>query len=250
MLSDAQLLRYARNILLPQVDVAGQERLLGSRVAVVGAGGLGTPVLQYLTAAGVGSLTIIDRDDIEETNLQRQVIYDDTQIGQAKVACAAEAVKRLNPEVRVTTQQVALDEGNAAPLLEGADLVVAATDTLGSRYAINRVCALRQVPLVSGSAVGTSGQLTSFNYQDPHDPCLQCLYGDMLNSGQACAESGVLGPVVGTLGALMATEALKLLLGIGDVLRGRLLCWDALTMDWQTMHYCQRDDCPVCGGAS
>lgn len=245
-LNDDQLLRYARNILLPQVDIAGQQRLLDAHVAVIGAGGLGAPVLQYLSAAGIGTLTVIDDDIVEATNLQRQVIHQRHSIGQLKVDSAEQAIASLNPDVRVIKQPQRLSADNVSALLAGVDLVVAGTDNFASRYAVNDWCSRLQVPLVSGAAIGTSGQLTSFQFDSAEVPCFQCVYEEGNDDGLTCATSGVLGPVVGTIGSMMALEVIKLLLGIGEPLIGRLMIWDALTMQWQSFHYQQNQNCPVC----
>lgn len=245
-LNDDQLLRYARNILVPQVDINGQERLLASHVVVIGAGGLGAPVLQYLAAAGIGQLSVIDDDLVDETNLQRQVIHQLDSVGQAKVDSAASAVRRLNPDIQVGAHPVRLSDENAAQLLSAADLVVIGTDNFSSRYTVNRYCALNGIPLVSGAAIGTSGQLTSFRFESQTTPCFQCVYASGRDDALTCATSGVLGPVVGTIGSMMAMEAIKLLLDIGSPLLGRLMIWDALDAEWQTFRYQQNADCPVC----
>ncbi|MEJ2045824.1 MAG: HesA/MoeB/ThiF family protein [Reinekea sp.] len=246
-LTDDQLLRYARNILLPQVDVAGQARLLAAHVAVIGAGGLGTPLLQYLAASGVGTLTVVDDDVVEETNLQRQVIFNHQHLGQAKVSAAAEVIAQLNPEIQVNTHQYRLDDTNVADCLRGAELVVIGTDNFSSRYIVNRYCHQQNIPLVTGAAIGTSGQITSFNFQESSRPCFQCVYEQGDDEALTCATAGVLGPVVGTVGSVMAMEVIKILLNIGQPLYGRLLVWDALAMQWQTFQYGSNDACPVCG---
>lgn len=245
-LNDDQLLRYARNILLPQVDIQGQQRLLSARVAVIGAGGLGAPVIQYLAASGVGALTLIDDDVVEETNLQRQVIHQQSDVSRAKVDSAADAVHRLNPEVHIDRRQVRLTDENVVELLQGADIVVIGTDNFASRYTVNRHCALNGIPLVSGAAIGTSGQITSFRFQSASEPCFQCVYETGNDDALTCAMAGVLGPVVGTIGSMMAMESLKLLLNIGKPLIGRLMIWDALAAEWQTFNYQQNGDCPIC----
>ena len=246
MLTDDQLLRYARNILLKQVDIAGQNQLLTSHVAVVGAGGLGSPVLQYLAAAGIGTLTIIDDDVVEQTNLQRQVIHNLEQLGQAKVDSAAQFIQRLNPDVNVVTKAVRLDGSNVEALLSHADAVVVGTDNFSSRYLINDYCAANQISLVTGAAIGTSGQLTSFNFRHQSAPCFQCIYEQGEDDVLTCATAGVLGPVVGTIGSMMAMEVIKILLGVGKPLFNRLMIWDAMTMEWQTFNYLASSQCPSC----
>jgi adenylyltransferase/sulfurtransferase len=245
-LTDEQLLRYARNILLPTVDIAGQSKLLDTHVAVVGAGGLGSPVLQYLAASGVGELTIIDDDVVDETNLQRQVIHQMQSVGRAKVDSAATAIQLLNPEITIHPIQERLVEDNIDALLADADLVVIGTDNFASRYLVNKYCRVQKRPMVSGAAIGTSGQLTSFNFQETDTPCFQCVYEDMGEEAQTCATAGVLGPVVGTIGSMMALECIKIVLGIGRPLFGRLIIWDALSMEWQSFNYQTSEQCPVC----
>jgi len=246
LLSDDQLLRYARNILLTQVDVDGQQRLLNSHVAVIGAGGLGSPVLQYLAAAGIGMITIVDDDVVEESNLQRQVIHNLSQLGKSKVASAAEFIKQLNSDVTVNGQSVRLDATNVSALLASVDIVVVGTDNFSSRYVVNDYCASHKIPLITGAAIGTSGQLTSFNFKQASSPCFQCVYPQSDDESLTCATAGVLGPVVGTVGSLMAMEVIKIILGIGKPLFSRLMIWDAMAMEWQTFNYQASRQCPSC----
>lgn len=245
-LTDSQLMRYARNILLNDVDVTGQQKLLASHVAVVGAGGLGSPVLQYLAASGVGTLTIIDDDVVDETNLQRQVIHQQQSVGSAKVTSAKNAIAALNPDIIVNTQPVRLAQANVAELLANADLVIIGTDNFSSRYLVNAYCKEQKLPLVTGAAIGTSGQLTSFNFAKQSSPCFECIYERSDDEMPSCATAGVLGPVVGTIGSMMALEALKILIGIGEPLYGRLMVWDALTMQWNTFTYQHSEQCTTC----
>ncbi|WP_320824273.1 HesA/MoeB/ThiF family protein [Reinekea sp.] len=245
-LTDDQLLRYARNILLPEVDVIGQATLLASHVAVIGVGGLGSPVIQYLAAAGVGHLSLVDDDVVEVTNLQRQIIHDTSQIGIAKVASAQAFIRRLNPEVQVSINAEALTSANGAAILQDVDLVVIGTDNFASRYLANTFCQQLQIPLVSGAAIGTSGQVSSFDFARQATPCFECLYPKGQDEQLSCASAGVLGPVVGTIGSIMALEVIKILLHIGQPLFGRLLTWDARVMDWQTFNYGRAKNCPCC----
>ncbi|WP_320824264.1 HesA/MoeB/ThiF family protein [Reinekea sp.] len=245
-LTDDQLLRYARNILLPEVDVSGQATLLASHVAVIGVGGLGSPVIQYLAAAGVGHLSLIDDDRVEATNLQRQVIHDTSQLGVSKVASARDFVQRLNPEVRVTVHAQRLTPDNCMALLQDVDLVVIGTDNFASRYLANALCQQQQIPLVTGAAIGTSGQVSSFDFAHQATPCFECLYPKGQEEQLSCATAGVLGPVVGTIGSIMAMEVIKILVHLGQPLFGRLLTWDARVMDWQTFNYGRAKNCPCC----
>ncbi|TXR53986.1 HesA/MoeB/ThiF family protein [Reinekea thalattae] len=245
-LNDTQLLRYARNILLNDVDIAGQQSLLASRVVVVGAGGLGSPVLQYLAAAGVGQLILIDDDSVDETNLQRQVLFNEQQVGQAKVSAAKSNLQALNSGIEITTHQLRLTADNVEQLLQQSDLVIVGTDNIASRLVVNQYCREHKTPLVSGAAIGFSGQVTSFDFRQQQSPCLACVYPNT-EENLSCAESGVLGPVVGTIGSVMAVEAIKLLLNIGQPLLKRLLVWDAMAMQWQTFEYGASASCRVCG---
>ena len=194
-LTDEQLLRYARNILLPNVDIEGQETLLSSHVAIIGAGGLGSPVIQYLASAGVGELTIIDDDVVEETNLQRQVIHNLSQVGQQKVTSAAKFINNINPDVKVNSKSLRLDQHNVEELLNTAHIVVIGTDNFASRYVVNDYCRRNKIPLVTGAAIGLNGQVTSFSYRGDNAPCFSCIYPQGEDDQLSCATAGVLGPV-------------------------------------------------------
>lgn len=247
MLSDAQLQRYSRQLLLHDFDVAGQERLLQSRVLVLGLGGLGCPVAMYLAAAGVGKLLLADGDVVELSNLQRQIAHGAQDIGVNKAVSAAATVAALNPEVIVEVIPRELGEADLAVLVCDVDLVVDATDNYPARFALNRACIAAAVPMVSAAAVRTEGQLSVF---DPHrgGPCYRCLYPDEGElTALTCSQSGVLAPVVGVLGSLQAVEAVKLLAGYGDPLRGRLLLLDLRTMDIRQLILTARPECPDCG---
>jgi adenylyltransferase/sulfurtransferase len=248
-LTDEQLLRYNRQILLHDFDVAGQERLLRSRVLVVGLGGLGCPAALYLAAAGVGSLLLADGDAVELSNLQRQIAHGDADIGRNKADSAATAIAALNPGVAVEVIPHRLGEADMAPLLGRVDLVVDATDNFAARFALNRACIAAGVPLVSAAAVRAEGQLSVF---DPvrGGPCYRCLYPETETAGLtalSCSESGVLAPVVGVLGSLQAMEAIKLLAGYGEPLRGTLLVLDLRSMEIRRLTLPPRADCPDCG---
>lgn len=242
-LTDSQLLRYARNILLPQIDIDGQQALLNSRVAVVGAGGLGSPVLQYLAAAGVGALVIIDDDVVEQTNLQRQVIHNTNRVGRLKTSSAAQFIREINSDVEVVEKTERLTADNVEQLLAGVSLVVVGTDNFDSRYVVNDYCLMHKIPLVSGAAIGFSGQVTSFDFTRAGSPCFKCLFPNGQDDDVSCATAGVLGPTVGTIGSVMAMEAMKVLTAVGQPLYGRLLTWDALTMDWQIFRYSKSPTC-------
>ena len=246
MLSDEQLLRYNRQILLHDFDIAGQERLQQSSVLVVGLGGLGCPAALYLAAAGVGRLVLADGDDVELSNLQRQIGHGDADIGVYKAASAAADIAALNPGTDVEVVPQRLEEQQLPALLRGVDLVLDATDNYPVRYALNRACIAAALPLVSAAAVRSEGQLSVF---DPvrGGPCYRCLY-PMEGSDTAlrCSESGVLAPVVGVLGSLQALEALKVLSGFGEPLLGKLLLLDLRSMDIRRLALPPRDGCPDC----
>ncbi|HEY0721084.1 MAG TPA: molybdopterin-synthase adenylyltransferase MoeB [Gammaproteobacteria bacterium] len=242
-MDDQQLLRYSRQIMLPQVDVAGQQRLLDSRVLIIGLGGLGSPVAIYLAAAGVGTLTLCDFDQVELTNLQRQIVHTTGSIGRLKVASARDTLLALNPEVQVVTIAERLKGEALAREVGKADLVIDASDNFATRFLLNDACVVARKPLVSGAAIRMEGQVSVFHNERPGSPCYRCLYRDEGELEQSCATNGVLAPVVGIIGSIQATEALKVLLGIGDTLDGRLLLLDALTMEWRTLKL-RRD--PAC----
>lgn len=247
-MNDEQLLRYSRQIMLPQVDVAGQQRLLDSRVLIVGMGGLGSPVAMYLAAAGVGELVLADFDTVDLSNLQRQILHGSDDIGRPKVESARDTLQVLNPEVSVSTINERLEGEALAAQLRTVDLVVDATDNFATRFMLNDACVKARKPLVSGAAIRMEGQVSVFHNEREESPCYRCLYreeGEEL--AQTCSENGVLAPVVGIIGAVQATEALKVLLGIGDTLGGRLLLLDALTMEWRTLKLRKDQSCPACG---
>ncbi len=245
-MDDPELLRYSRQIMLPQVDVAGQERLLGSRVLIVGLGGLGSPVSMYLAAAGVGHLTLVDDDKVDLSNLQRQVVHTTEHIGEPKTHSAAHALRALNPEVKVHTIPRRLDEEAMREVARNADVVVDASDNFDTRFLMNRVCVAERKPLVSGAVIRMEGQVSVFDPRLPGAPCYRCLYGEAETIEERCSETGVLAPVPGIIGTVQATEAMKLLLGIGESLAGRLLMLDAMTMEWRSMRLKQDPACPVC----
>lgn len=245
-LTDDELLRYSRHILLPQVDIAGQQRLRNATVLVVGAGGLGSPILLYLAAAGIGELRIADGDSVDETNLQRQIVHTSDRVGQAKTHSAAETLHRLNPHCRLVEINQSLDKDGLRQWAQGCDLVVIGTDSFASRYDANEVCIELGLPLVSGAALGMSGQATSFDVRRTDSPCFRCLYPDGQDGELSCSTSGVLGPLVGLIGSIQATEALKLLAGFGEPLVGQLLTVDALDLSVQRFQFKRNPDCPAC----
>ncbi len=246
-LTEAEVLRYSRQIILPQVGGAGQERLKAARVLVVGAGGLGSPALLYLAAAGVGTLGVCDGDTVDPTNLQRQVIHGTPDVGRPKVDSAAEAVRRLNPEVSVCRHPERLTAANALEVLAGYDVVVDGTDTFPSKFLVNDACVAANVPYVFSGILGFEGQILTV--VPGEGPCYRCFFREPPPPGSVptCAQAGILGPVAGVMGSLQALEVLKLLLGIGDPLVGRLLLFDGLGLSFRELRIHRDPCCPACG---
>lgn len=247
MLSDAELLRYSRQIMLPGFDIAAQEKLKSSRVLVVGLGGIGCPVALYLAAAGVGTLVLADFDTVDVSNLQRQLLYTDADVGRKKAEAAAAKLQQHNPYILVQPFVATLDADNLPALLANIDLVVDGCDNFTTRDAVNAACVQAGVPLVSAAAIGMAAQLAVFDARSASSPCYRCLYPDTDEAAAACAESGVLATVVGVVGTLAATEALKILTGTGTPLVGRLWLWEADTATMRTLAVRRDPHCPVCG---
>lgn len=250
MLSDEQLLRYSRQIMLPDVEINGQETWLNSSVLVLGLGGLGSPVAMYLAAAGIGELVLVDDDEVELSNLQRQIAHHSKRIGQPKVDSARNTIAALNPDVKVRTLFSRLSEEELTSLVATVDLVVDCTDNFSTRFAINRACFKHKKPLVSGAAIRMEGQIAVYDPVNPESPCYQCLYKEGEDEDLTCSESGVLSPVVGIIGSIQALEALKVLASVGKTLAGRLMLLDAKTMEWRTLKLRKDPKCPVCSSAS
>lgn len=249
-LTDALLLRYSRHILLPEIGVAGQLRICEASVLIVGAGGLGCPVALYLGAAGVGRLALADGDTVDITNLQRQIGHATAEVGANKADSLARSVRAINPEIDVRALHGMLGGAGLMEAVEAADLVVDASDNFATRHAVNRACVLLEKPLVSGAAIGFSGQLTVFDSCRADSPCYHCLFPDDAAEPEVrCAEAGVVSPLVGVIGAMQALEALKYLVGAGEPLIGRLLLWDGLRADARVMKVPRDPACPVCGPA-
>jgi adenylyltransferase/sulfurtransferase len=245
MWSREELDRYARHIVLPGVGGAGQARLKQSSVLVVGAGGLGSPVLLYLAAAGVGRLGIVEMDTVDLSNLQRQVLFSTDAVGEPKAEVAKRRLLALNPNVSVDVYATRLSAENALETLRPYDLVVDATDNFPTRYLVNDACVLLGKPLVYGAIHRFEGQLSVFNHAG--GPCYRCLFPKPPQDVPNCAEAGVFGVLPGVVGSLMATEALKLLLGIGETLSGKLLVYDGLYSQFRTLNLRRREDCDGCG---
>lgn len=246
MLSDEQLLRYSRQIMLADVDIEGQERWLASKVLIIGLGGLGSPAALYLAAAGVGELLLVDDDQVDLSNLQRQIVHTTARIGMNKVDSAAQMLREINPDINVVTRAERLDDEALQALVAQVDLVLDCTDNFSTRFAVNRACVKYRKPLVSGAAIRMEGQIAVFQPGVGSSPCYQCLYKEGEEETLTCSESGVLSPVVGIIGSMQALEALKVLADIGTSLTGRLLLLDAKHMEWRSLKLRQDPACPVC----
>ncbi|HZM45751.1 MAG TPA: molybdopterin-synthase adenylyltransferase MoeB [Burkholderiales bacterium] len=247
-MNDDQLLRYSRHILLPQIGIEGQEKLLAAHALIIGAGGLGSPVALYLASAGVGRLTICDGDDVDLTNLQRQIVHRMQAMGMKKAESARATLAGINPEVAVAALPERVDEKRLEALAAAADIVLDGSDNFVTRHAVNRVCVRLGKPLVSGAAVRFDGQVAVFDMRTDASPCYSCLFPE---HGEAedvrCAVMGVFAPLTGIVGSIQAAEALKLLTGAGETLAGRLLLLDALTMQVRTIRLARDPACAVCG---
>jgi molybdopterin/thiamine biosynthesis adenylyltransferase len=246
-MDDQRLLRYSRQILLPQIGMEGQQALLRARVLIVGMGGLGSPVGMYLAACGVGELVLTDPDRVELSNLQRQIVYSTADIGRDKVAAAAERLRGLNPDVRVTALNERLDSERLGEQVRYVDAVVDASDNFATRFELNRLCVAHRTPLISGAVIRMEGQVSVFRADRENSPCYRCLYQDMEEIGETCSETGILGPVAGIIGSIQATETVKVLLDMDGTLEGRLMLLDAARMEWRSIALRKDPDCPVCG---
>jgi molybdopterin-synthase adenylyltransferase len=250
-LTDDLLLRYSRHILLPEIGVAGQARVCDSSVLVIGAGGLGCPVALYLGAAGVGRLVLADGDTVDLTNLQRQIGHATSAIGINKADSLAHSVRAINPEIDIVPLHERLAGGALLEAVAAVDLVVDASDNFATRHAVNRACVQLGKPLVSGAAIGFSGQLAVFDSGRADSPCYHCLFPDHADEPELrCAEAGVISPLVGVIGAMQALETLKYLARAGEPLVGRLLLWDGLRAEARVMKVPRDPACPVCGLAA
>lgn len=247
-MNDDQLLRYSRHILLDEIGIEGQQRLLAAHVLVIGAGGLGSPVALYLGTAGIGTLTLVDDDSVDLTNLQRQIAHTLARVGQPKVESAAAAVHAINPEVRVVELRERADASRLDALVAEADLVVDCCDNFKTRHAVNAACVRHAKPLVSGAAIGFDGQISVYDTRVAANPCYACIFPpDSTFEEARCATMGVFAPLVGIIGSMQAAEALKLLAGVGGSLAGRLQMLDARQMEWTDIRMSRHPACPVCG---
>lgn len=247
-MTDDQLLRYSRHILLDEVGIEGQQRLLDAHVLVIGAGGLGSPVALYLGTAGVGRLTIVDHDTVDVTNLQRQIAHNLARVGQPKAESARDTIAAINPDVQVTPKVERADAVRLDTLVRDADVVVDCSDNFATRQAVNAACVAHRKPLVSGAAIGFDGQVSVYDTRQPDAPCYACLFPpDATFEEVQCATMGVFAPLVGIIGSVQAAETLKLLAGVGSSLSGRLQLLDGRSMEWHEVRTPRAPACSVCG---
>ncbi|MCW8879812.1 MAG: molybdopterin-synthase adenylyltransferase MoeB [Kangiellaceae bacterium] len=246
MLTDEQLLRYSRQILLPKIDIDGQQKLIDSHVLVIGLGGLGSPVAMYLAAAGVGELTLVDDDKVDLSNLQRQIVHSTESIGTSKVESAEQTIKRLNPDCKVNIINSRISESKLNELAKEITVIVDCCDNFDTRFMLNRVGFNSKKTLVSGAAIRWEGQLSTYTYQS-ETPCYRCLYEEDSFNDQTCSQNGVAAPLVGIIGSMQAMEAIKVICGSGETVTGKLMLFDALDMSWRTIKFKPRSNCPVCG---
>jgi molybdopterin/thiamine biosynthesis adenylyltransferase len=246
--NDEQLLRYSRHILLDEIGIEGQQRLLASHALVIGAGGLGSPVALYLGTAGVGRITIVDNDRVDLTNLQRQIAHNLARVGTPKAASAQASIAAINPDVQVTPLFERADASRLDALVRDADVVLDCSDNFKTRHAVNAACVVHARPLVSGAAIGFDGQISVYDTHRADAPCYACLFPPEATYEEVqCATMGVFAPLVGIIGTMQAAEALKLLAGIGTSLAGRLQMLDARTMEWNEIRLARQPHCSVCG---
>jgi molybdopterin-synthase adenylyltransferase len=245
-MDDEQLLRYSRQMMLPEIDAEGQLRLAKAKVLIIGIGGLGSPVSIYLTAAGVGELVLVDFDKVDLSNLQRQIVHSNNDIGRLKVESARDHLLDLNPGVKLSLLDHALENEELSAQVEAADVVVDASDNFSTRFAINEACVKMRTPLVSAAAIRFEAQVSVFNSTDNTSPCYRCLYDDSVATDETCTENGVLSPLLGIVGSIQAAETMKLIMGIGKTLQGKLMLIDILNMEWHTATLPKNPNCPVC----
>lgn len=247
-MNDQQLLRYSRHILLPQLGIEGQERLLAARALLVGAGGLGSPAAMYLASAGMGTLVLCDGDTVDLTNLQRQILHQTASVTQPKALSGRNTLALINPEVNVVALEQRLEGEALEEQVAAADVVLDCSDNFATRHAINRACVKFRKPLVSGAAIRFDGQVSVFDLREPKSPCYNCLFPEDLEAEEVrCAVMGVFAPLTGIIGTTQAAEALKLVAGCGESLSGRLLLLDGLAMEWRSIQLGKDPGCAVCG---
>lgn len=246
-MQDKQLLRYSRQIMLPQVDIEGQQKILAAKVLIIGLGGLGSPAAMYLAAAGIGRLALNDYDAVDLSNLQRQIAHNTDNLGLSKVESAKHTLLRMNPEIQIEAISHKLEAEELEREIEPCDVVLDCTDNFATRFAVNRACVKTLTPLVSGAVIRFEGQITVFTPGHEDSPCYNCLYPEQGELEETCVRNGVIAPLPGIIGSMQALEAIKLILGIGQILRGGLLLLDALSMEWHRMNLKKNPHCPTCG---
>lgn len=250
-MNDAQLLRYSRHILLPEIDIAGQERLLAARVLVIGIGGLGSPAALYLASAGIGTLVLADGDTVDATNLQRQILHRESSLGQAKAESGRIRLAEINPGCHVVTLDERLTDERLEDEVANVDVVLDCTDNFVTRHAINRACREYRKPLVSGAAIRFDGQISVFDARHPDSACYHCLFPEAQDVEEMrCSVMGVFAPLTGIIGSMQAAEALKIIIGCGTSLAGRLLLLDGLSMEWRSIAVPRDPNCAVCGSGA
>lgn len=245
-MDDKQLLRYSRHLLLPQMDYAGQEKLLNAKVLIIGIGGLGSPAALYLAASGIGEITLVDDDVVELSNLQRQIVHSQSTIGLNKAESAKHNLVKLNSTIKITVISKRLDKKELLTQCKNHDVVLDCTDRFASRFALNQACVTTKSNLVSAAAVGFDGQISSFRLSDNTSPCYQCLYTDNLGEDTLCSENGILSPVVGIMGVLQALETIKILTDVGNTLVGKLLLFDGMNTEFRTVKLNKDPKCKIC----
>ena len=246
-MNDHELLRYSKQIMLPQIDIVGQQKINDSKMLIIGMGGLGSPTALYLAAAGVGHIVIADFDQVELSNLQRQIIHSTSDIGDDKVNSAKAKLLELNPNITVTVFNEIMHSDNLASLIKDVDIVLDGTDNFESRFEINKACVECHKPLISAAVIRFEGQISVFKGYEVDQPCYQCLYSEQGNGRESCVENGVLAPVAGLVGTIQALQAIKVLLGLGEQLCGELLLIDGLDLSFRKVKIVKDSECPICG---
>jgi len=246
-MNDQELLRYSKQIMLPQIDIEGQQKINDSKMLIIGMGGLGSPTALYLAAAGVGHIVIADFDQVELSNLQRQIIHSTSDIGDDKVNSAKAKLLELNPNITVTVANEIMHSDNLASLIKDVDIVLDGTDNFESRFEINKACVECHKPLISAAVIRFEGQISVFKGYEVDQPCYQCLYSEQGDGRESCVENGVLAPVAGLVGTIQALQAIKVLLGLGEQLCGELLLIDGLDLSFRKVKIVKDSECPICG---
>ena len=247
-MNEAQTKRYSRHIALPQIGEIGQQKLLDSRILVIGMGGLGSPASMYLASAGIGCLVLSDFDRVDESNLQRQIVHTAEFVGQEKALSAKSTLTKLNPGIEIIAIDWAMDTGELQEQINKADVVLDCTDNFETRFEINQLCVQTRTPLVSGAAIRMDGQVSTYLLDQDDSPCYRCLYGEVSGSGESCEAEGILAPVVGVIGTIQALEAIKIVTGVGRTLNRRLLLFDGAGLEFHEMKLKKDPKCPVCSG--